>query len=455
MCHINFGSRNCLLMKIASWLLLRALLLLPTAQAVRKRAGSDSSSRSTRSRSPRRPEAPPVLPENQHLCHQTHLLPEGQQAPPAAPPTQPPVSLTWNTFPAAPPIVPASATEAIGSARAVRSACNHSASNAGTSSRDLAPVAKVRPVVAKSQASPVAKSQAAPVAKSQAPPVPKSQWRAQAASIRQAWPTSTNVRAVIPPHPDGVIPSIEHIIRTDNVNPLAALVAGLETYMRVLLARQDIERARLAGVQADLQSIQNAIQRQRTLQHNQHVDVMQRLSRCRLMQIGFGCTNACHQAATMPTNPTTVRPPAQPPPAQRPPGNPTAVRPAAQRPRGTVANQCPIWYPQSCSSSSSSSAAIADDGPPWTAAAAAAARHLTEEYWRMQSQHTQLFPHYQQLREANATAAPPALPAALVAELTAAEITIDPPLLAALPAVLPTHPVTEDPELEPEPGAEP
>ena len=273
------------------------------------------------------------------------------------------------------------------------------------------------------------------ITSSQIPSTPRTTILRQAASSRQEWVAACRD---VWERPTGVVPPLP--VCPEGVNPLFALVAGLEMYTRLLLVRQDAERTRLAGVQADLVSIHNAMLRQRDNQHDQHVDVMRRLSRCRLSQIGFACTNASHQGSTTPFADPKA-PPVQPPPPVQP-----AVRPRApaQRPRGTVANQCPIWFPQSCSSSSSSSAAIADDG---AAAAASCSSPNSVHYWRMQQQ---LERQRRMQQEANAAAAPPgALPAALVAELTA-----DLPLLAALPAVLPiTAPVTPDPELEPEPGS--
>jgi hypothetical protein len=236
-------------------------------------------------------------------------------------------------------------------------------------------------------------------------------------------------------------------------------------YLRLLLTRQDAERTRLAGVQADLVSIHNAMQQSRSHQHNQYVDIMRlinnRLSRCRLSQIGFACTT-CSQAATdanlarracMPMPPTDAK--ARPtqratmPCIQPRPMHPKARQPAVQsqenkRPRGSVAHQCPIWYPQQGSSSSSSSVPSSWSSCASSAAEAAAGAEarlfLTADAEAAEAQ-----------AEAEAEAAARLLTAAAAAAADAAV------LRAALPAAPTdaTAPVTPDPdpELEPEPGS--
>ena len=360
------------------------LLLLPSAYAG-KRACSDASSDAEGSSEA--PEAP-VLP-----VAGTPVALGAPAAPPAAPPTVPPSSL-----------------EAVGAARAVRSACNAATSSISTSRAQAAPVSK-----AKSQA-PVFNRSASPWAAAATPRTKAEAMACQAKAVLDR-PEGTQAVPPLPPCPEGV----NH-----------AMFAGLEMYLRLVLVRLDAAQLRVAGVQADLVSMSNAMRQQRATQAEQYGDVMRRLSRCRLSQIGWACNRCGCLTATEAALPPKARP-VQPrpvgPPVQPPVQSSSATNPAAKRPRGSVALQCPTWLPQPSASSSSSGS---------SAPASAAARFLRAEA------EAAVY-----LAAADAAAAPPVLP---IAPTDAAV------LRAALPAAptdaaAPVTPNPEEPCLEPEPGS--
>ena len=235
-----------------------------------------------------------------------------------------PHSVRGSASPPAAPALPApgNSAEALGAARALQNAC---AASSMTSRTQMAPVSKNQgPCQAKGAAFCKAKAAgaaAAPTATAAANPA----WAEWAPSSPPWSPwnqpgfDTTQVVPKLPPCPPGV-------------DPRYALMAGLETYMRLLLVRINETQLRVAAaaqVQATFESEQNMMRAdENRAAAAEHAEIKQLLRA--LIPQPCSCSSASAAASG------SADPPGGPPMAKPRPQLPRPLRPRPQLPRPPV-----------------------------------------------------------------------------------------------------------------------